>query len=469
MSLLVASALGAGCGPRPPGAAADPPFLLGGIQVNEPDHGAWIEALAEARMNAVEVTVYARQGDWDTASLWWEEEEPWVIAEARAAKQRGLSVVLVLRVALDHAYPENRFLWHGMIMPASDEEASEWFRRYGEFVAKWAAAAEREGVDVLAIGSEMNSMASTKSIDEVPALEEYWANPEKVAGEQGRLLERAGDLEGRSIWMPGGEGYEDLDAYLADQAAAHREWARRVAFLGAPDPPAAINQRRRLLEEGWKGIIDRARRAYSGRLTYAANFDQYEGVGFWERLDLIGINAYFPLRERLLENPSEDELLAALREGWRGILTGLDAFRHEANVPSYPVLFTELGYTARANSTLQPWAATGVSVLPAPEGDRLVVWEDQPSDLTERALAVRALREAHEELGGDLLAGVLYWKLSTVPAHREVEPFALILGGTPEDPLLAELRRLSRTRRCARARSGAAGHASPGRIHPACS
>ncbi|MGH9465622.1 MAG: hypothetical protein ACRD0X_08230, partial [Thermoanaerobaculia bacterium] len=106
-----------------------------------------------------------------------------------------------------------------------------------------------------------------------------------------------------------------------------------------------------------------------------------------------------------------------------------------------PVLFSELGYTARANSTLRPWASTGVSVFDGPEGDRLMVWEDQPTDLTERALAVRALREVHEELGGGLLAGILYWKLSTQPSHREVEPFVVVLGEEPEDPLLAELRR----------------------------
>ncbi len=445
-TLLIAAALTAGCGPARPAAAPASSFLLGGIQVNEPDHGAWLDALGRAGMNAVEVTVYARQGNWDTASLWWESEEPWVIAEARAARQRGLSVVLVLRVALDHAYPKNRFFWHGMVMPASDEEVSEWFRRYGEFVAQWAALAEREGIDVLAIGSEMNAMASTRSVEEVPALEEYWANPEKVAAEQGRMLEHADELEGRSIWMPGGEGYGGLAAYLADQATAHRAWARRVAFLDAPDPPAAINQRRRLLEEGWRGVIDRARGAYSGRLTYAANFDQYESVGFWRELDLIGINAYFPLRERLQASSSEEELLATLRHGWHRILTRLDAFRHSEAIPSYPVLFSELGYTARTDSTIQPWAATGVSVVAAPEGERLMVWEDQPPDSTERALAVRALRLAHDELGGDLLAGVLYWKLSTQPSHRDIEPFAVVLGTAPEDPLLAELRELAAPR-----------------------
>ncbi|MGH9464335.1 MAG: glycoside hydrolase family 113, partial [Thermoanaerobaculia bacterium] len=342
-SLALFLLLAAGCAAA--GAERDGAFLLGGIQVNEPDHGAWVEALQAAGMNAVQVTVYARQGDWDTADLWWESEEPWVVAEARAAKARGLAVVLVLRVALDHAYPRNRFFWHGMILPTSDAQVAEWFRRYGEFVDQWAGVAQREGIDLLAIASEMNSLASTLPVAEVPVLEEYWANAEKVAGEQGKLLAHGAELAGRSIWMPGGESYPALDAYLADQAAAHRAWARQVAFLDAPDAVAAINERRRRLERGWEQVIEGARAAYAGRLTYAANFDQYREVGFWDRLDLLAINAYFPLRERLLEDSSEGELLAALRGGWRGILADLDAFRRATGIPAHPVLFSELGYT----------------------------------------------------------------------------------------------------------------------------
>jgi hypothetical protein len=68
-----------------------------------------------------------------------------------------------------------------------------------------------------------------------------------------------------------------------------------------------------------------------------------------------------------------------------------------------------------------------------------VVWQDQPFDLEERALAVRGLYQANLAVGGDLLAGVLYWKLSTEPAHADIEPFVMILGRG--DPLEAELAR----------------------------
>ena len=59
---------------------------------------------------------------------------------------------------------------------------------------------------------------------------------------------------------------------------------------------------------------------------------------------------------------------------------------------------------------------------------------------------MRALREANDALeaesGDELLTGLLYWKLSSVLSHVEVEPFVLLIGRqAPPDPLLDELRR----------------------------
>lgn len=420
------------------------PFLLGGIQVNEPDHAAWVEALARAEMNAVEVTVYAKQGDWDSANLWW-EEEPWVVAEARAAKARGLRVVLVLRVALDHAFPANRFLWHGMIQPAGEEALAEWFRRYREFVGQWAAIAAREGIDVLAVGSEMNSLASTVPIAAVPPLEEYYANREKVERERARILAHAETVAERHLTTRGTEeGWDGLEDFLAAESAVQAEWARRVAFLDAPDPVAAINHRRALLDEGWRGVVAEARARFDGPLTYAANFDQYEEVGFWDALDVVGINAYFPLRSRLVEVESGAELEPLLRARWETLLRDIDAWRRRVGIAEHRVLFTELGYVARADSTLRPWAADGFAVLPGPEGDRVLVWGDRPWDRTERAAAVSALYDAHVAIGGDLLSGILWWKLTTDPDHESFEPFALVIGpDAPWDPTREALARFA--------------------------
>jgi hypothetical protein len=161
-------------------------------------------------------------------------------------------------------------------------------------------------------------------------------------------------------------------------------------------------------------------------------------------LDLIGINAYFPLRRWEVPGLGAAELEEQLAAGWRRVLSGVDGFRRRHGLEDRQILFTEIGYVARANATLRPWAGEGLAVLRSGTGERLFDWRTEPVDTAERAAAVAALYQVHEEMGGEMLAGLLYWKLSTIAAHREVEPFVLVLEEGPgADPMLAELARFT--------------------------
>ncbi|MCP4658028.1 MAG: hypothetical protein GY856_21675 [bacterium] len=441
LALLAAGGISA-CGGSPPTSPAlDSDFFLGGIQVNEPELDRWLDALIAEGMNTISVTQYARQGDWDTDNLWWDEQDQGIVPEIRAAKRRGMKVVLILRVALDHAFPRNRFLWHGMIMPRTDEELASWFERYTAFALDWAEIAEREGVDVLMIASEMNSLTSTVALEELPNLEEYFLNEEKQVERKGEFMEFEEVIEDRHLWLRGRENYPNLEEYLDARIAAEASWAERLVLAGEEPSIERVNRRRRLLERKWIELIAGLREVFRGQLGYAANFDQYQLVTFWDHLDLIGVNAYFPLRHRLVPERGSAELHALLQDGWKGVLSDIQAFRVDNGLTDRPVIFTEMGYTFRANSTIQPWADTGFSVVASEAGEELVVWQDQPEDLEERALAARALYDAHQEMPEKFLRGILYWKLSTLGSHREIEPFVLIIGGPTDDPLAAELRR----------------------------
>jgi hypothetical protein len=130
------------------------------------------------------------------------------------------------------------------------------------------------------------------------------------------------------------------------------------------------------------------------------------------------------------------------------VLGDLEELRRERGLSDMPVIFTELGYTQRAGSTIHPWAAEGFELMrgggvAADEHPELVVYDRRPVDVAERALAVRALRRSLERFAPSLLGGVLYWKLSTVPEHREIEPFVLVIGGESADPLQRELSALA--------------------------
>ena len=58
----------------------------------------------------------------------------------------------------------------------------------------------------------------------------------------------------------------------------------------------------------WRGIIQKVRAKYSGKLVYAANWDNFKNVKFWDELDYVGIDAYFPLTYEA--NPSLEDLKA---------------------------------------------------------------------------------------------------------------------------------------------------------------
>ncbi|MDA7558434.1 glycoside hydrolase, partial [Flavobacteriaceae bacterium] len=59
----------------------------------------------------------------------------------------------------------------------------------------------------------------------------------------------------------------------------------------------------------WLGLIKKIKSVYSGKLTYAANWDEYYKIPFWDQLDYIGIDAYFPVSNA--QTPLVEECLNA--------------------------------------------------------------------------------------------------------------------------------------------------------------
>lgn len=100
--------------------------------------------------------------------------------------------------------------------------------------------------------------------------------------------------------------------------------------------------------EFWRDLISEIRKIYSGKITYAENWDKIEEVPFWEELDYVGVDAYFPLNEG--KSPSLDEL----RENWEPHKTALEELADDIGKP---ILFTEYGYRNVDFSTKNPWDA----------------------------------------------------------------------------------------------------------------
>jgi hypothetical protein len=81
-------------------------------------------------------------------------------------------------------------------------------------------------------------------------------------------------------------------------------------------------------------------------LTYAANWDEYKRVPFWEQLDYIGVDAYFPVSEN--KTPTIEEAKA----GWQSWKTEMQGV---ATAHNKKIIFTEYGYRSVDFAGKEPW------------------------------------------------------------------------------------------------------------------
>ncbi|NNK19531.1 MAG: glycoside hydrolase [Maribacter sp.] len=134
----------------------------------------------------------------------------------------------------------------------------------------------------------------------------------------------------------------------------------------------------------WKNIIKKIRTVYNGKLTYAANWDEYPRTTFWEDLDFIGIDAYFPLSDK--RTPS----VAELKNGWKKHKDRMIALSMEKDKP---IIFTEYGYRSMDYTAKKPW---------------LVDRNDEKVNLEGQVNAKKAIFE--EFWNEDWFAGGYVWK-----------------------------------------------------------
>jgi hypothetical protein len=96
----------------------------------------------------------------------------------------------------------------------------------------------------------------------------------------------------------------------------------------------------------WRKLIKDIRVIYKGKLTYAANWDEYVKVRFWEDLDYIGIDAYFPVSFK--RTPT----VAECKKGWK---SNFSAIKILSKAYDRKVLFTEFGYRSVDHTGKEPW------------------------------------------------------------------------------------------------------------------
>ncbi len=173
--------------------------------------------------------------------------------------------------------------------------------------------------------------------------------------------------------------FDGYRAFIVDQAA-FAERAGAALFAVGVECEGTTGD-----EESWRRIIAEVREVYSGRITYAANWDRLGAVPFWDALDLIGVHAYFPLAEE--SNPSRE----ALWRGWERPLEELRAL--SARLGGKRVVFAEIGYNRSPEAARSPWS---------------YATEDSAAS---RELRRRLIEVALARIEGEpLVAGMFWWK-----------------------------------------------------------
>ncbi len=96
----------------------------------------------------------------------------------------------------------------------------------------------------------------------------------------------------------------------------------------------------------WNKLILEIKNIYKGKLTYAANWDEFKRTPFWKELDFIGVDAYFPVSNS--KTPTVEECL----EGWK---MHKEVIKAMSEKHQKPILFTEFGYRSVDYSGKEPW------------------------------------------------------------------------------------------------------------------
>lgn len=227
---------------------------------------AELEALVRHHVDWIVQTPFGWQSGIDSPEIrlltdgriYWGERDVGLIATTRMARELGIKTLLKPHLWLSRAGDK----WRTDIAMPDEETWLQWFASYRVFILHYARLAEAEGIEALAVGTELHQTAVRREAD-------------------------------------------------------------------------------------WRRLIAEIRQVYSGELTYAGNWwKEFEEIEFWDALDWIGVQAYFPLTEKT--RPTVEELIL----GWRPHVEALERVSRRFGKP---IVFTEVGYKSAPGAAIKPW------------------------------------------------------------------------------------------------------------------
>ncbi|WP_304611110.1 hypothetical protein [Microvirga sp. ACRRW] len=180
--------------------------------------------------------------------------------------------------------------------------------------------------------------------------------------------------------------------------------------------------------EKWVEIIDAVRAVFTGKLTYAATDDEALKIEFWDKLDYIGVDAYFSMAADGNYDPTLNELIDSWVKppvNWNskevyGTTSVVDTWKQLSETWGKKVIFTEIGYGSYNGTNLSPgWLR-----------------HENGTDYEEQRLCYEALYYVMKNYGGQWLDGAFLWSYQTTTEPAYVPPTDYTTQGKPADAIV---------------------------------
>lgn len=202
------------------------------------------------------------------------------------------------------------------------------------------------------------------------------------------------------LWLGSGQWCGEINVPRSELAAWELAYARFITYhalmaelagmecvcVGVELPHMTVHT------DMWRRIIGHVRVAFGGHLTFGGNWnEEYEKIQFWENLDFIGVQQYYPLADRagMAEEPVRERVRSLKKR-----------FGELAIQWHRPVVFTEVGFPSTSGALLNPHL----------ENFSMPVSEE------EQALGYRILTE--EFVDQPFFKGFFWWKFESGESSR---------------------------------------------------
>lgn len=161
---------------------------------------------------------------------------------------------------------------------------------------------------------------------------DLWNDPSHWRGQIGSAFRSEAE------WAEWFTSYRNFIEHYADLASTHSA----DQFCAGTELEGTTHR-----EEDWRRVVAGVRARYGGPLIYAGNHSGEEkNVTWWDAVDLIGVDAYYPLANK--NNPA----LSELKDAWRPHVSALAKL---AATWQKPIILTEIGYRSLDGAASHPW------------------------------------------------------------------------------------------------------------------